>query len=201
MTAPIVRANHGNAHDVAALIATAFGPLDVAAWLVPDPAERERVLYANFRLYVDHALAHGDVLITDDRAAVAVWYPRDVPLPDIADYDRRLSLTCGPQVDRFRVLDAAFDKHHPTEAHHHLAFLAVHPQRHGQGVGTALLAHYHTRLDRAGMPSYLEASSARSRALYARHGYADRGEPIDLPDGPRLWPMWRAPRPTAVTAR
>ncbi|MEV4515603.1 GNAT family N-acetyltransferase [Dactylosporangium sp. NPDC049525] len=197
MTRPpaIVRARRGDVHRAAALIATAFHGLDVAAWLVPDPLERQRVLYANFRIFVDHAVDHGDMFVTEDRCAVAVWFPRDRPLPEISDYERRRWLACGPYTDRFEALDAAFDKHHPTAAHRHLAFLAVHPDHQGYGIGTAMLDRYHHRLDRAGLPAYLEASSPASRDLYLRHGYTDHGTPIDLPHGgPRLWPMWRTPR-------
>lgn len=45
----------------------------------------------------------------------------------------------------------------------------------------------------AAVPVYLEASTPRNRALYERHGFRDHGEPIPLPDGPRLQPMWRTP--------
>jgi GNAT superfamily N-acetyltransferase len=191
----VVRAVQGDAHHAADLIATAFHHLDVAAWLVPDPQERQRVLYANFRTFVEHALDYGDVLISTDRCGVAVWFPRDIPLPDIPDYARRRWLACGPHTDRFQALDTAFDAHHPTAAHHHLAFLAVHPDHQGRGIGTALLERCHQRLDSAGLPAYLEASSPHNRTLYLRHGYTDHGTPINLPDGgPRLWPMWRAPR-------
>lgn len=195
----IVVAGRRDVHEAAALIATAFHGLDVAAWLVPDPRERERVLYANFRMFVDHAVDHGDMLITEDRRGVAVWFPREMPLAEIGDYERRRWLACGPYTSRFEALDAAFDKHHPTAAHRHLAFLAVHPDHQTRGIGTALLDRYHYRLDRAGLPAYLEASSLSSRGLYLRHRYTDHGTPIDLPDGgPRLWPMWRAPRQLGV---
>lgn len=191
----IVRGGRGDAHRAAVLIATAFHGLDVAAWLVPDPQERERVLYANFRTFVDHAVEHGDVLMTEDGRGVAVWFPRAAPLPDIDDYERRRWLACGPHTVRFQILDTAFDQRHPTVEHHHLGFLAVHPDHQGGGVGTALLDRYHHRLDRAGLPAYLEASSPQNRRLYRRHGYRDHGAPIELTRrGPRLWPMWRTPR-------
>jgi GNAT superfamily N-acetyltransferase len=196
MTMPIVDATRRDAHTAADLIATAFHALDVARWLVAHPEDRERVIYANMRIFVEHALDHGEMFLTADRSAVAVWFRRDKPLPEIADYDRRLWLACGPYTDRFRALDTAFDAHHPTDPHHHLAFMAVHPNRQGRGVGTALLNRYQARLDRAAMPAYLEASSLRSRALYARHGYILRpNAPIRLPgDGPEMWPMWRTPQ-------
>ena len=63
-----------------------------------------------------------------------------------------------------------------------------------------------------GIPAYLEASDERTRRIYLRHGYADYGSPIRLPDGPkqasarRAWshqpPLkGRPPRPVLLAAR
>ena len=41
------------------------------------------------------------------------------------------------------------------------------------------------------VPVYLEASAARNVPLYERHGFRLTGEPVTLPDGPTVWPMWR----------
>jgi predicted N-acetyltransferase YhbS len=80
------------------------------------------------------------------------------------------------------------------DAHHYLAFLAVRPERQNHGIGSALLDRHHRRLDAAGIPAYLESNDPRNRDLYLRHGYAVRSV-IQLPDGPPLWLMWRAPMP------
>ncbi|MGH3679400.1 MAG: GNAT family N-acetyltransferase [Natronosporangium sp.] len=190
---PIVRADATEAPQIAELIAVAFHSLAVARWLVPNPDRRAEVLPANFRIFVDHALAHGEVHITTDRSAVAVWFPRDSePLPEPVAYRHRVAVACGEATERFLLLDELFDKHHPNQPHHHLAFLAVQPTRQRRGLGSALLRHHHARLDARGMPAYLEATSRDSRDLYARHGYHQvMGEPFRLPDQTPIWPMWR----------
>jgi ribosomal protein S18 acetylase RimI-like enzyme len=194
----VVRAGRDDAEAVSSLIAEAFCSLDATAWLVPEPDQRQRVLAANFRIFVEHALDHGEVQLTADRSAVAVWFPMDAgPLPPPADYERRLAEAVGPWTERFQVLDGLFEANHPAEPHHHLAFLAVRPDRQGRGLGSALLRHHHARLDGAGTAAYLEASSERSRDLYLRHGYEPHGEPFRLPDGTPFWPMWRTARPAS----
>jgi predicted N-acetyltransferase YhbS len=186
---PDVRhATTADAAQVAELIATAFAQLKVVNYLVPDRRERHRILTANFQIFVDHAIEHGDVHLVDDGHAAAVWFPRTAPLPAPRDYDSRLAECTGEWVERFRVLDALFEQHHPAEPHHYLAFLAVHPDHQDQGLGSALLRHHHGRL--GGVPAYLEASSTGSRDLYTRHGYQVR-ERFALPDGTLFWPMWR----------
>lgn len=192
----IVRADVAQAELVSAVVAEAFSTLDVARWLVPDEAERRRRLAANFAIFVAHAFAHGHVDLTGDLGGAAVWFHVDggAELPPPPDYDARLAAACGPFTERFRILDAKFERSHPHGvAHHHLAFLAVRPDQQCRGIGSALLDAHHARLDAAGTGAYLEASTARSRSLYLRHGYRDRGEPFHLPDGPPFWPMWREP--------
>jgi GNAT superfamily N-acetyltransferase len=191
----IGRATEHDAGWVAELIGAAFQPLQVACWLVPDPDRRAAILPANFRIFVDHAVAHGEVHVTFDRSAAAVWFPRDglQPPPEPHAYQQRLVAACGEATERFQLLDELFDQHHPIEPHHHLAFLAVRPDRQRRGLGTALLAYHHTRLDTMGMAAYLEASSAEARNLYLRHGYRVKLAPFRFPDGTPMWPMSRPP--------
>jgi GNAT superfamily N-acetyltransferase len=189
----IRRAGPADTAAVAKLIGTAFTPLAAVRWLLPEPSVRPRVMTANFRILVEHALSYGHVDVTEDGAGAAVWFDRTSPAPEPPDYDRRLADACDPWTDRFRLLDKLFEENHPPAPHHHLALLAVTPERQGAGLGTALLRHHHARLDPAGTPAYLEASSPGSRDLYLRHGYELR-EPFTLPDGTEFWPMWRAAR-------
>lgn len=189
---PVVPADRRHIGTVADLVAEAFAELPAVAWLVPD-GDRRAIPRGHFALLVEHAMTWGEVHLTTDGAGAAVWFFRDGdPPPPPADYDARLAAATGAYLDRFRVLDELFDAHHPGEPHHHLGLLAVRPGRQGAGYGTALLRHHHRRLDAEGIAGYLEASSAASRALYARHGYLDRGR-FRLPDGPPFYPMWRPP--------
>jgi hypothetical protein len=186
----------GGPHDVdgvAGLIAEAFHPLAVAAWLVADAGRRGHVLREVFRVHVEYALASGWIWIAGNRDGVAGWLPGGATPPP--GYDRRLAAAAASHTPRFSELDVAFDRRHPRQEHQHLAFLAVAPARQRCGLGSALLTWQHRALDRGGMPAYLEASSVASRRLFLRHGYRDHGPVIDLPYGPRLWPMLREPTP------
>jgi len=174
------------------LITTAFHSLAVSKWLVADPDQRWAAQHAQFQMLVEHAAEHGTIYLDPDRTATAVWLDYTRPVPEPADYDRRLLQACGEHVARFAALDVAFAEHHPSAPHQHLAFMAVHPRQQQRGRGSALLADHHRRLDAAGVPAYLEAANLRAARLYGRWGYRilDR---IDLPGGPSMWPMWREP--------
>jgi GNAT superfamily N-acetyltransferase len=188
----VTLANASDVEGLAHLIADAFAGLAVAEWLVPDPTARRRMLARVFAIHVEHAVEHGTVHTTDERTAVAVWFPcgaRQLPPP--TDYDECLAEATRVCYVNFAALDRLLDDHHPAGPHHHLAFLAVAPHRQGEGIGSALLAHHHRQLDAVRLSAYLEASSPGSRDLYTRHGYRT-GEPFNLPDGgPPFWPMTR----------
>lgn len=194
-TSGMVRAEAADIETLSRLIADAFHPLAPSEWLIADPAARREIFPGYFRLYVEHAMEHGMVCTTADRDAAALWIQVGEKVPDmLTDYDSRLSSEVGPWLGRFQAFDAILDARHPAGVpHHHLAILAVRPDRQGQGTGTAILRGYHELLDEAGTPAYLEASDPRTRRIYLRHGYADHGAPIQLPDGPQMHPMWREP--------
>lgn len=82
--------------------------------------------------------------------------------------------------------------HHPKAPHAHLTFIGVAPFAQGLGVGSALLKATLAPLDAAGTIAFLETSTERNVALYARHGFEQTGV-IELP-GLRMWAMTRQPR-------
>lgn len=191
--------------DVGALtqvIADAFHGLGPSIWLISSPDERREVFGPYFQIFVEMALAAGIVFTNPDRTAAALWLPVQ-PGDDELDeeYDDRLAAAVGPRyIDRFRTFDRLLADKHPTRAaHHHLAMLAVAPSLQRRGIGTALLTGSHRFVDGENSPAYLEASDAGTRSLYLRHGYADLGDPIQLPDGPRMYPMWRPAKVAAGT--
>jgi GNAT superfamily N-acetyltransferase len=192
----VVIADGTSAGVLSQVIADAFADLTVSRWLIPDEVDRHRIFPGYFRLYVEHALAGGLVCTTPGQDAVALWLPAgEEPAPPSKGYDERLAALTGPWIDRFRAFDQALEVRHPAGfAHHHLAILAVRPDRQGRRLGSALLRAHHAALDRDGIPAYVEASDLRTRRLYQVHGYADCGAPLTFP-GAVMFPMARPPQP------
>lgn len=162
------------------VLTEAFADDPLASWLFPDADERRRLQPDFFRPLLDHPAAETDLA---GRDGVAVW----------------LTLTAGQTLDggaelgeRLRALGEALAPRHPHhEPHLYLPCMGVVPERRGTGLGSAMLRHRLERADADGLPAYLEAGSARSRALYLRHGFADLGDPVQVADSPLVWPMWR----------
>lgn len=199
----VEQADMGDVDVLAQVIAYAFFDLAVSQWLVPEPNERRAIFPGYFRAFVKRALEEGIVLTTPVRTAAALWIPVGPDGPDAVpeQHHEELAVLTGSNPGRFQVLDESFVRRHPVGVpHEHLAILAVRPDKQGQGIGTALLRARHAVLDREETPAYLEASDAGTRAIYLKHGYVDLGEPIQLPDGPPMYPMWRPADPAAGAA-
>nr|WP_278045017.1 GNAT family N-acetyltransferase [Krasilnikovia cinnamomea] len=156
-------------------------------------------LYSHIR--TEHALTVGWVDVTDDLNSAAFWYPlAEVSELWVPSSDTRLGLVCGQFMHRFVALDEAMRRHHPAgNPHHYLAFLAVRPGLQRCGLGTSLLRHHHAYLDAENISAYVEAIDPAGRALFHRHDYQDR-HGFQVPDGPQLCPMWRAPQPDGGAA-
>ncbi|WP_179266559.1 MULTISPECIES: GNAT family N-acetyltransferase [Asanoa] len=177
----------------------------IGDWLIADRGTRRAVYERCFTLVLDHAFENGIVQTTADLTAVALWYPTMEPAPDDPDFEARLEQAAGEYFQRYAIKMVTTAPHHPTDPHHHLAFLGVEPERQGEGIGTVLLREYLGVLDSTGTAAYLEATNPRNRALYQRHGFVS-ADPVYLPEGPPLWPMWRpgsdpAEHPVAAAVR
>jgi GNAT superfamily N-acetyltransferase len=173
----------------------AFGDDALAQWLLPDRPHRHHVYREWFTMVLAHTETAGQVITSADGLAVQVWLSARTGLPSMlgdADHERLFELA-GSRADRFREFGALSAVRHPHDPHHYLALIGVDPAVQGTGVGTRELREALQKRDADGLPSYLEASSARSRNLYLRLGFHDLGTPITLPrNGPDIYPMWRA---------
>ncbi|MEV0111887.1 GNAT family N-acetyltransferase [Streptomyces sp. NPDC050844] len=199
MGVAIRRAGEGDRADVVRLLDAAFQDDPVSGWVFPDQEHRRERHGALMAAFLDIALSEGYVDITEDGAAVALWW--SVPAgnhedgTDGEDGPARLRAAVDPANTRIEVIGRLTSDAHPSDrAHQYLHMIGVSPERQGEGLGSALINAVLDRCDREGLHAYLEASSSRSRALYTRLGFAFTGNAIDLPDGPQLWPMWREPQ-------
>ncbi|MER6320659.1 GNAT family N-acetyltransferase [Streptomyces coelicoflavus] len=191
---------------VVRLLDEAFQDDPVSSWVFPGEEYRRRTHHRLMAAFTDAVLADGRIDVTEDGAACALWLP--VPADehpgaepdsgseaDVEDVPVRIREAVDPDNERVEAIARLTDGIHPTgRAHAYLWMIGVVPGRQGEGLGTALIESVLDRCDREGLPAYLEASSARGRVLYERLGFEFTGRALDLPDGPRMWPMWREPR-------
>jgi len=139
----IRRAEPSEAGALAQVVADAFFDLVVCQWLVPDPAERRRVLRPDFEIIVEHGIQHGTVHTTDELDAVAVWFSNAPEgIGEIRDYDARLAAAVAPHTPRFVILDDVM--HEARDGSGALVLLL--PERH---FGRVEVLHIEARIDGA----------------------------------------------------
>lgn len=200
MGVAIRTAGEGDRELVVGLLDAAFQDDPVSRWVFPGDEHRRTTHPRLMAAFTDIVLAEGRVDVTEDGTACALWLP--VPEGEHGDEDEaaadgpaELRAEIDPDNERVELIGRLTADVHPAgRAHEYLWMIGVAPDHQGQGLGTALIASVLDRCDCEGLSAYLEASSARSRALYERLGFNPVGPALTLPDGPRMWPMWRDPR-------
>ncbi|MDI3417094.1 GNAT family N-acetyltransferase [Streptomyces luteolus] len=196
MGVEIRRAGEDDRERLVRLLDEAFQYDPVSSWVFPDETHRGKVHGTFMGVFLDVALSEGWVDVTEDGAAAALWLPVPAGEPEEEDdTPARMREIADPENERAELVGRLTGAVHPHDrAHDYLLLIAATPERQGEGLGTALITSVLERCDRTGRPAYLEASSERSRGLYERLGFAFMGTAVQLPDGPRMFPMWREPR-------
>lgn len=198
---PLVRrANRSDVKTLVEVLGRAFDDDPVPNFLFSTDRRRRHGLRRFFNIQLRHMyLDDGEVWTTDDTAGAAMWAPPGKPRPGLRDLLWLIPMLpdlrgLGRRAGAAMQLLGAVDKARPRTEHWYLATIGTDPQRQGRGVGSALLREVLERVDREGMPAYLESSKERNNAFYARHGFEVTGEIHTPGGGPTLWLMWREPR-------
>ncbi|WP_165912780.1 GNAT family N-acetyltransferase [Tamaricihabitans halophyticus] len=168
-------------------------------WVIPDESARARFVESggeHATQWLAGILATGALLVAEvdgALAGVAQWEFIDGPGQlDAQELAAALEQAYGEYTSRMMTLLELVERRHPRDTPHwYLQQICVLPAYRGTGLGGALLRHQLAEVDAAGHPAYLEASSPRNQALYARHGFQALGAPVELPGGLGLQPMWR----------
>lgn len=181
---------------VVRLLDAAFQDDPVSGWVFPGAEHRRTTHPKLMAAFTDIVSDIGRIDVTEDGAACALWISVPAVEEDQGDEGpARLRAQVDPENERVELIGRLTAGIHPSgRAHEYLWMIAAAPEHQGRGLGTALINSVLDRCDREGQPAYLEASSERSRKLYERLGFELQGRPLDLPDGPQMWPMWREPR-------
>ncbi|MGC5332841.1 hypothetical protein [Micromonospora sp. DT62] len=188
--------------DVAAITVLLAGALDgdpVVQWLLPDPIERVTVLHRLLAVDVDHAIETGTVDVTLNLSAVAVWRRHNPEAPRWPLGDHHLKTFAGTAAHRLAELNSAIDSYRSWAPHHWLSWLAVHPAYQRQSLAGELLRRHHPVVDGTGWPVYTVVTTEAARDMLSQQGY-HVAMPLNLPSGPKLWPLSRRACPVRPTA-
>jgi GNAT superfamily N-acetyltransferase len=192
------KATEADARELALSLADAFCEDPVFGWLMPDERSRQGRLRRFFAIELRHVgLERGRAWTEHELGGASITTPpgawRMPPWAALAQ-----GATFGRRLARAGRLLTAVERRHPREAHYYFAAIGVRRGLQGRGLGSTLMGPTLERCDREGLPAYLEASSERSAALYARLGFR-LIEELRVGSSPPLRLMLRPPTPTGGT--
>lgn len=193
---PLVREPHsGERKRVLEVMGRAFFDDPVSMYLFPDERKREAGFAAFTGLAIDAFGASGLVLTNDAVQGAAVWQ-RPSPNPSSALAQLRMGLRMlwisGRRFREAARLGELMSEHHLRDPHYYLAALGTDPSHQRKGIGSALIQPVLERCDKERVPAYLESSKRANIPFYNKHGF-EVIEEIEVPGGPKLWPMIRQP--------
>lgn len=181
---------------MAAAFADAFVDDPVFNFLRPGRLRPEARLRAMFTVELElYVLRNGGALWTTSGydGAVAELPPGRWEMPTSATGREALRWLRAfrMRLPRAMRVQKAMASRHIPEPHFYVRTVGVRTAMQGQGLGSRLMQPTLQRADSAGLPTYIEASSERSAALYERLGFVHMGV-FELPEGgPPVWPMRR----------
>jgi GNAT superfamily N-acetyltransferase len=178
-------------------IVAAFRDDPAWAWMFPDPRNRAEQHATIFGMYVESALPHGGVWMTDDRAsAVAVFtHPEGRELSEEAEarLEPWIRETLGDHAPAVLEVFDRFEAAVPPGPFYYLSFLGTRPDSRGRGIGMGLLAELVAKADGEGQPTYLESTNPDNNRRYERLGFEARSSFTTPDDLHTVTTMWRDP--------
>jgi ribosomal protein S18 acetylase RimI-like enzyme len=177
-------------------LARAFYDDPVFSHFLPEDSTRlarlEKVMGILFKLGVPH----GACFTTTNYESITLWRPPnewDVPFWAYITNGPALLSAFGGGIMRVLHTMDMMEKAHPHEPHWYLQTIGTDPKFQGKGYGGVIMRHTLATADAAHMPCYLESSKETNIPIYRSFGFELTGE-MQVPNGPKIWPMWRKPR-------
>jgi len=166
-----------------AVAAKAFKDYAMLEYFYPDEAKRHAVAETFILITMAVCLKYGEVYTTTGTMhGIATWLPpgkapfsgwqtlRSVPLPVILRFGRQ----GGSQMRAYGEYSDKLHRELVPGPHWFLQLLGVDPAHHGQGVSSQLVKPMLERIDREGLPCFVDTNTEKNVAIYRHFGF----EPI-----------------------
>ena len=192
---PSVRMPHpGERKRVLEVLGRAFFDDPVSMYLFPDERRRQAGFAGFSGLAIDAFGSSAHVLTNDAVQGAAIWQLPSPQPPGLLVQLRmgiHMAWLIRAGMGRAIRLGEFMSEHHLHEPHYYLAAIGTDPSFQGKGIGSALIQPVLERCDKERLPAYLESSKRENIPFYNKHGF-EVVEELQIPDGPRLWPMIRS---------
>jgi len=176
----ILRLNKSHITPAVKVLTKAFQNYPLFNYYYPDSLTKEKIAHYFLSFAVYSGMRYGEIYATSyNFEGVAVWIPSDkypmtlwrllrlVPLPVLFGFGRHGG-------NKMRHLGGYLDAVHHRLAnfkHWYLWTVGVEPQSQGKGYASNLIRPMLTRIDKEGLPCYLETLDERNVPIYEHLGF------------------------------
>ncbi|MFD3703227.1 GNAT family N-acetyltransferase [Nocardia sp. NPDC058658] len=193
-------AGQSDVDAAARTLGEAFQDDPVMSWILPDPQHRAAGLPRFFAAVARHVFVPdgvSDLALGPDGSVggAALWSPPNAHASTLSELRMMPGIwrAFGRRILVGKKLGDLLKKNHPAEPHWYLGMIGTATAARGAGYGSALLSSRLAHIDAEGGLAYLESSNPVNVPYYERFGFAVTRE-LQLPGGPPIWLMQRAPR-------
>ena len=196
----VIPLRRGDKKQAALVVARAFYEYPSIKAYFPDSKRREHKLRCYMSHVLESAMRYGEVLSTDDLSGVLFLLPPGHTR--LTDWDYvKVGFIVAPLITGLRqhafvntcetFLADTQEQLLQGHPHYYLWGLAVDSEKQRRGSGTALLEALFKKVDREGLPVYLETHQFENVAYYEQHGF-DLIHVDRMPgEGMQFWCMLR----------
>ena len=178
-------------HQVARLLAAAYFDDIFFKWCVDKDEERLQVVAAYYEVYLNSkgCVAHVAKNPEGEIIGATCWLPQETE----EGMHEKIEEIVGVYSPQFAAVAEKSYANEPKEGpFYQLVGFGVAKEAQGQGVGQALLKYHLDILDKAGIPTYLEASTPfTGGGVYGKFGYKPYGELMHFTKTAVLYPLYR----------
>ncbi|MCL2255825.1 MAG: GNAT family N-acetyltransferase [Firmicutes bacterium] len=178
-------------NQVAALVAKGYEGDIFFKWVVDSDEERTSVTTKYYKEYLkaQGCISHVAIDHLGEIVGATVWLPHDVD-PKLYEEINKVveNYACNFQA----VADASHENEPKGIPFYQLVGFVVDEKLRGLGLGEKLLAHQLSKLDKIGIPTYLEASTPyHGKGVYGKFGYQMHGDIMKFTESALLYPLFR----------
>jgi ribosomal protein S18 acetylase RimI-like enzyme len=199
-TGGLYRLKKGDVKRAAEVMAWAFRDYPLFVYFIPKESTRKRKQPFIFRSLLRHGLIDGEVYATSPKLeGIAVWFhsdrERETLWSKISSGFVLMPFVVGIGVLRRQIAFGRWStpvrKRCVPGRHWFLELLGVEPAYQGRGYASALLRPMLERIDREGLPCYIETQAEKNVALYEHLGFKVVEEGTMPGSEVRSWAMVR----------
>jgi len=196
----LIQLNKSHVKPAAEVLVRAFHDYALALYFIPDTAKRDGISPDFFRVAIGYCLKYGEVYATSENLeGIAIWlhsdyFPmtfwrliRSVPLSVMLRFSTRGGA-------RMRHLGEFIYETHMRLApfeHWFLETIGVAPEFQGEGYASKLMRPMLARIDKEGLPCYLDTNDERRVSLYQHFGFKVLEKSTIPGTGLNIWAMLR----------